>query len=45
VVVVPGAGFSPAGRDYFRIALTVEADRLREAAERMKAIDWSVPGR
>jgi LL-diaminopimelate aminotransferase len=45
VVVVPGAGFSPAGRDYFRIALTVEADRLREAAERMKAIDWSVSGR
>jgi LL-diaminopimelate aminotransferase len=42
VVVVPGAGFSAAGRDYFRIALTVEADRLRAAADRMKAIDWSV---
>lgn len=40
VVVVPGAGFSPAGRDYFRVALTVEADRLREAADRMSAIDW-----
>jgi LL-diaminopimelate aminotransferase len=39
-VVVPGAGFSPAGRDYFRIALTVEAERMAEAAERIKHIAW-----
>ncbi len=39
-VVVPGAGFSPAGRDYFRIALTVEAERMAEAAERIRRIAW-----
>lgn len=39
-VVVPGAGFSPAGRDYFRIALTVEAERMAEAADRIKHIAW-----
>ncbi|MBC7772239.1 MAG: aminotransferase class I/II-fold pyridoxal phosphate-dependent enzyme, partial [Pyrinomonadaceae bacterium] len=40
VVVVPGAGFSKAGRDWFRVALTVESPRMREAAERMKKIEW-----
>jgi LL-diaminopimelate aminotransferase len=40
VVVVPGAGFSERGREYFRVALTVDADRLREAAARMKRIRW-----
>ncbi|MBX3375555.1 MAG: aminotransferase class I/II-fold pyridoxal phosphate-dependent enzyme [Phycisphaeraceae bacterium] len=40
VVVVPGAGFSDRGREYFRIALTVEAPRLREAAARMKRLRW-----
>lgn len=39
-VVVPGAGFSPAGRDYFRIALTVEAERMAEAADRIRRINW-----
>lgn len=36
VVVVPGEGFSPGARQWFRIALTVEVDRLRVAAERMR---------
>ena len=40
VVVVPGAGFSERGKHYFRFALTVEAARLREAAQRLKRIDW-----
>lgn len=40
VVVVPGAGFSDRGREYFRIALTVDAARLREAAARMKRLKW-----
>jgi LL-diaminopimelate aminotransferase len=35
VVVLPGSGFGPAGEGFFRIALTVEADRLRTAAERL----------
>jgi LL-diaminopimelate aminotransferase len=35
VVVLPGSGFGPAGEGFFRIALTVDADRLRTAAERL----------
>jgi LL-diaminopimelate aminotransferase len=35
VVVLPGSGFGPAGEGFFRIALTVNADRLRLAAERL----------
>ena len=34
-VVLPGSAFGPAGEGYFRIALTVGADRLREAAGRL----------
>ncbi|MBX3359468.1 MAG: aminotransferase class I/II-fold pyridoxal phosphate-dependent enzyme [Phycisphaeraceae bacterium] len=40
VVVVPGAGFSPRAREYFRVALTVDSHRLTEAAERMKRLTW-----
>ncbi len=35
VVVMPGRGFGPAGEGYFRIALTVGAARLTEAADRL----------
>ncbi|HEX5962167.1 MAG TPA: aminotransferase class I/II-fold pyridoxal phosphate-dependent enzyme, partial [Gemmatimonadales bacterium] len=35
VVVLPGSGFGPAGEGFFRIALTVDAPRLRVAAERL----------
>jgi LL-diaminopimelate aminotransferase len=35
VVVLPGRAFGPAGEGFFRIALTVGADRLRVAAERL----------
>ena len=35
VVVLPGSAFGPAGEGFFRIALTVGADRLREAAARL----------
>ncbi len=41
VVLVPGAGFGEHGRNWFRIALTVEADRIAEAARRLKRIDWT----
>jgi LL-diaminopimelate aminotransferase len=34
-VVLPGSAFGPAGEGFFRIALTVGADRLRAAAERL----------
>jgi LL-diaminopimelate aminotransferase len=35
VVVTPGRGFGEYGEGYFRIALTVGADRLKEAMERI----------
>jgi LL-diaminopimelate aminotransferase len=35
VVVLPGSAFGPAGEGFFRIALTVDAERLRVAAERL----------
>ena len=35
VVVLPGRGFGPGGEGYFRIALTAEPERLREAARRL----------
>lgn len=34
-VVLPGSSFGPAGEGYYRIALTVGAERLREAAGRL----------
>jgi len=45
VVVLPGSGFGPAGEGFFRIALTVDADRLRLAAERLgRALDGARRG-
>jgi LL-diaminopimelate aminotransferase len=38
VVVLPGGAFGPAGEGYFRIALTVGADRLIQAAARLGAL-------
>lgn len=38
VVVLPGGALGDGGEGYFRIALTVEAERLREAAARLAAI-------
>lgn len=35
VVVLPGSGFGPGGEGFFRIALTVPADRIREAVARL----------
>ncbi len=35
VVVLPGSAFGPAGEGFFRIALTVGPERLREAATRL----------
>ncbi len=35
VVVLPGSGFGPAGEGFFRIALTVGAERLQAAAKRL----------
>ncbi|HUF35063.1 MAG TPA: aminotransferase class I/II-fold pyridoxal phosphate-dependent enzyme [Gemmatimonadales bacterium] len=35
VLVLPGSAFGPAGEGFFRIALTVGAERLRQAAQRL----------
>lgn len=37
VVVTPGNGYGEYGEGYFRISLTIETERLKEALERMKA--------
>ncbi len=38
IVVTPGAGFGDSGEGYFRIALTVEEERLKEAAQRLSTL-------
>lgn len=38
VVVTPGVGFGQYGEGFIRLSLTVETDRLKEAARRMKTI-------
>ena len=46
VVVLPGTGFGSGGEGYFRIALTVQTPRLREAVERIGRVvhDSAVSG-
>jgi LL-diaminopimelate aminotransferase len=43
VVVLPGSAFGPAGEGFFRIALTVGAERLQAAAERLGRALESAP--
>ncbi len=38
VVVTPGSGFGQYGEGYFRIALTVDVPRMKEAMERIKKV-------
>ncbi len=38
IVTVPGSGFGPAGEGYIRAVLTVNEERLAQAAQRIKAI-------
>jgi LL-diaminopimelate aminotransferase len=46
VVVLPGSGFGPAGEGYFRVALTVGPERLRQAVERLgRTLATLEPGR
>ncbi len=40
VVAIPGVGFGAAGEGYIRFALTVNEERTREAARRIKALTW-----
>jgi LL-diaminopimelate aminotransferase len=36
IIVPPGNGYGAAGEGFFRIALTVADERMREAIQRMK---------
>jgi LL-diaminopimelate aminotransferase len=38
VVIMPGSAFGPAGEGFFRVALTVGPERLRQAAERLGVV-------
>ncbi len=38
VVLTPGNGFGTPGEGYFRISLTVNTDRLKEAASRISSL-------
>lgn len=40
VVVIPGAGFGPAGEGFVRLALTVSEERTLEAMERIASVSW-----
>jgi len=41
IVTTPGSGFGDPGEGYVRMALTVTKDRIREAVERIRKIDFS----
>jgi LL-diaminopimelate aminotransferase len=40
VVITPGNGFGDHGEGYFRISLTVNEERLREALGRIETLSW-----
>ncbi|HEB60657.1 MAG TPA: aminotransferase class I/II-fold pyridoxal phosphate-dependent enzyme [Phycisphaeraceae bacterium] len=40
IVLVPGAGLSEHTRGYFRAAMTVEEEKMREAVQRLASIKW-----
>lgn len=42
VVVTPGVGFGQYGEGYIRMALTVDKERLEEAVERIRSIEYRV---
>ncbi|MGE3181142.1 MAG: LL-diaminopimelate aminotransferase [Phycisphaerae bacterium] len=40
IVSIPGSGFGKAGAGYVRFALTINEERIKEAAQRIKGLDW-----
>lgn len=40
IVTTPGIGFGEYGEGYIRIALTVNKERIKQAIERIKKIEW-----
>ena len=45
VVISPGGAYGPNGEGFFRISLTIEDDRLREAVERLRSSLGAAEGR
>jgi LL-diaminopimelate aminotransferase len=42
VIVTPGTAFGPSGEGYVRLSLSAPIERLQQAMERWKQIDWEV---
>ena len=40
IVAVPGVGFGAPGEGYVRFALTIEAQRVTEALDRLGGLQW-----
>jgi LL-diaminopimelate aminotransferase len=40
IVGVPGSAFGPAGEGYVRFSVSVPTERIRTAAQRMRALSW-----
>lgn len=40
IVCTPGSGFGPSGEGFVRFAATRNEERIRDAVERLKKIDW-----
>ena len=45
VVISPGGAYGPSGEGFFRISLTIDDDRLREAVERLRSSLGQAAGR
>ena len=40
VIVTPGTAFGPSGEGYVRLSLSAPIERLRQAVERLKQVNW-----
>ena len=40
IVVTPGSGFGDEGEGYFRISITIKEERIAEAIERLKMVNF-----
>ena len=40
IVVTPGSGFGDEGEGYFRISITINEERIKEAVKRLQGLKW-----
>ena len=40
IMTIPGIGFGESGDDFVRFALTVNVDRINDAAQRLARLKW-----